>query len=244
MTPPPFVRPNPGRRVFGAAAFLSGAVALAGHGSAFVDVVGAAQIAGGAVIQVRGAAKAGACVLGAAYFVAALACVPRIAGTPLVYDAWGNFFEPFSQAIGAAVVVASSSPACEVRALPVVRSLFGLCAASFALEQAFSLQNTASLVPAWIPPGPQFWAAATTAFFALAAVALVANRLALTATRLLTAMILAFGVLVWVPLLIAKPHSRANWSELAETFAIAGAAWILADLLAANRGSPAPSRNL
>jgi hypothetical protein len=44
-----------------------------------------------------------------------------------------------------------------------------------------------------------------------------------------------FGLLVWVPLLLSAPHSHTNWSETAETFAIAGTAWTLADLLAEYR---------
>jgi predicted tellurium resistance membrane protein TerC len=76
-----------------------------------------------------------------------------------------------------------------------------------------------------------FWAITTTVFFALAAVALLTNRLALLATRLLTLMLVIFGLLVWIPLLLSAPHSHTNWSENAETFAIAGTAWILADLL-------------
>jgi hypothetical protein len=41
----------------------------------------------------------------------------------------------------------------------------------------------------------------------------------------------SFGLLVWVPLVLSDPHNHTNWSENAETFAIAGAAWTLADLL-------------
>jgi hypothetical protein len=55
--------------------------------------------------------------------------------------------------------------------------------------------------------------------------------MALLATLLLTMMLVIFGLLVWIPLLLSDPHSLTNWSETAETFAIAGAAWILADLL-------------
>ena len=76
-----------------------------------------------------------------------------------------------------------------------------------------------------------FWAIATTVPFALAAVALLTNRMALLATRLLTIMLVSFGLLVWIPLLFSHPRSHTNWSEAAETFAIAGTAWILADLL-------------
>jgi hypothetical protein len=55
--------------------------------------------------------------------------------------------------------------------------------------------------------------------------------MALLASRLLTIMVVGFGLLVWVPLLLSNPHNHANWSETAETFEIAGAVWILADLL-------------
>jgi hypothetical protein len=76
-----------------------------------------------------------------------------------------------------------------------------------------------------------FWAVTTTVLFALAAVALLANRMALLATHLLAMMLVFFGILVWVPLLVSDPHNHTNWSETAETFAIAGSVWILADLL-------------
>jgi len=107
----------------------------------------------------------------------------------------------------------------------------GICAASFTLEQAFYLGATANLVPKWLPPSQMFWAVTTTVFFGLAAVALLTNRVALLATRLLTMMLVMFGLLVWVPLLLSAPRNHTNWSETVETFAIAGTAWILADLL-------------
>jgi hypothetical protein len=80
-----------------------------------------------------------------------------------------------------------------------------------------------------------FWAVTTTVLFALAALALLTNRSALLATRLLTMMLVSFGLLVWVPSLLSDPHNHTNWDEAAETFAIAGAAWILADLLRDDR---------
>jgi len=201
-------------------------------GPVFVYAVAAAQIAGGVAMQFRRTAKAGAVVLGAVYLVFALSFVPRIVAAPRVYDRWGNFFEQFSLATGAAIVYAGSSSARAPKTVKWIgRNLFGICVASFTLEQAFYLGNTASLVPKWLPPSPMFWAVATTVAFALAAMALLTNRKALLATRLLTLMLVIFGLLVWVPLLVANPHSHTNWSETAETFAIAGVAWILADFL-------------
>jgi hypothetical protein len=133
---------------------------------------------------------------------------------------------------GAAIVYARLSSAWSPETLQRIgRILLGICAASFALEQAIYLSATAPLVPKWVPPSQMFWAVATTVSFALAAVALLTNRMALLAARLLTIMVVSFGLLVWVPLVISDPHNHTNWSENAETFAIAGAAWILADLL-------------
>ncbi len=205
-------------------------------GPVFVYVAATAQIVGGAAILFLRTAKLGAAVLGIVYLLLALACVPRIVATPWVYDSWGNFFEPFSLATGAAIAYGGLSSARAAETLRLVgRLLFGLCVASFMLEQAFYIDVTAQLVPKWIPPGQMFWAVATTIAFGLAAVALLANLLALPATRLLTLMIVLFGLLVWVPMVVSGPHSHANWSEFAETFAIAGAAWVLADLLSGHR---------
>jgi uncharacterized membrane protein YphA (DoxX/SURF4 family) len=247
-------RSDPARVLFGLAAIASGVVIAvwpdykafeqlqyvlsAANGPAFVYATATAQIAGGTALLFPRTAKMGAVVLGAVYLVFAAFVVPRIVLKPLVYDRWGNFFEPFSLAVGAAMVYARSSAAFARAG----RILFGLCVLSFGLEQAFYLDATASLVPRWIPPSPTFWAIATTVCFGLAAFALLPNLQALLAARLVALMIGLFGVLVWVPAALAKPRSRFTWSELTETFAIAGAAWIVAGVLGESR-PPARSRS-
>jgi len=230
---------NLGRHVFGLAAFAFGLITMAWHDyngwhqpRYLVYAAAAALIFGGAAIQFPRIAKMGAAVLGVVYLVFALQCVPRVVAAPQIYNSWGNFFEQFSLLTGAAIVYACLSSAWSRETLNRIgRILVGICTASFTLEQAFYLHPTASLVPKWLPPSQMFWAVATTVLFALAAVALLANRMALLAARLLTMMLLIFGLVVWVPLLLSDPHSHTNWSETTETFAIAGTAWILADLL-------------
>jgi hypothetical protein len=230
---------NLGRHVFGVGASALGLTTLLWHDyngwhpvRYVVYAAAAALIFGGAVIQVRRTAKTGAAVLGVAYLALALLCIPQIVTAPRIYNSWGDFFEQFSLVTGAAIVFARLSPAWSPETLRRIgRILLGICVASFTLEQAFYLGATASLVPKWTPPSQMFWAVATTVLFALAAVALLANRMALLAARLLTVMVVSFGLLVWVPLVFSDPRSHRNWSETAETFAIAGAAWILADLL-------------
>jgi hypothetical protein len=234
---------NLGRHVFGVAAFAFGLITLRWHDyngwhqpRYLVHAAAAALILGGAAIQFRRTTKAGAAVLGVVYLVFALQCVPGIVAKPQIYNSWGNFFEQFSLVAGAAIVCARLSSAWSRETLNRIgRILLGMCVASFTLEQAVYLGATASLVPKWLPPSQMFWAVATTVLFALAAVALLANRMALLATRLLTMMLVLFGLLVWVPLLISDPHNHTNWSEIVETFAIAGAVWILANLLAEYR---------
>ena len=230
---------NLGRHVFGVAALATGVITLAWHSNNdghqlryLVYAAAAAQIFGGAMIQVRRPATTGASVVAAAYLVFALLCLPQIVTAPQIYNSWGNFFEQFSLLTGAALIYGRLSSAWSPGMLHRIgRVLLGICVTSFALEQAFYLRATASLVPKWIPPSQMFWAIATTVMFALAAVALLANRIALLAARLLTVMVVSFGLLVWAPLVLSHPHSQTNWSETAETFAIAGAAWVLADLL-------------
>ncbi|HXW77823.1 MAG TPA: hypothetical protein VEJ20_10460 [Candidatus Eremiobacteraceae bacterium] len=110
---------------------------------------------------------------------------------------------------------------------------FGICVISFTLEQAVYLSGTASFVPKWIPPGQMFWAVVTTLAFALAAVALLSGFQARLASRLLTLMIAGFGLLVWLPMLVADPGTQSNWAGIGQNMAIDGAAWIVADHLAA-----------
>lgn len=239
-----------GRHAYGVAAIVFGATTLywrdvdtwpqiralgdAWYLQAIVYIAAAAAVMGGIAIQWRAAARAGSVALGVLYLFFAVLWIPRIVATPLIYDRWGNFFEQFSLFSGALIAyaaLASSRLPWAARAARIGRLCFGVSVISFALEQAFYLRVTADFVPKWIPPGQTFWAVATTIAFALAAVAILSGWRALLASQLLTAMILLFGVLIWLPRLFADPRSYFNWSENAENLAIAGVAWILADYL-------------
>ena len=245
-----------GRYVYGLAAIGSGICALVWHDfsnwhqiKALAEVrhleiltyiVAAIEILGGVAVQWTKTARAGAVALGAIYFAFTLLTLPLIIQQPLVYNGFGNFFEQYSLASGAVILYACSgsiAPNRTTRLAQIGYYSFGVCVVSFALEQLFYLPATASFVPKWIPPGQMFWAIATTAAFALAALALLTGFMALLASRLNTAMIVGFGLLVWMPALFANPHSFGNWSEGIETLAIAGSAWIVADLLGQRRSA-------
>jgi len=223
------------------------------HPEIFLYIAAAIQLFGGLAIQWAPARRVGAVSLGSIYLIFALLSVPEIVAKPLTYNNWGSFFEQFSLVSGALVVFGATNPnnhraaprACPERLTEGKESnglarigyvSFGICVISFALEQLAYLSVTASLVPKWIPPGQMFWAVTTTIAFALAAIAILLGRAALLASRLLTVMLIGFGLLVWLPIVISRPHTLFNWTESAETLAIAGVAWIVADFLTQNSG--------
>jgi uncharacterized membrane protein YphA (DoxX/SURF4 family) len=252
-----------GRYVYGLAAIGSGICALAwhdfnnwqqikapgdvSHREILTYVVATIEILGGVAVQWPRTARAGAVALGTMYFTFALLGVPLIIEHPLVYNGFGNFFEQFSFVSGAVILYVCSGPIAAARTGRLAQIgyySFGICVVSFALEQLFYLSETAGLVPKWIPPGQMFWAMATTAAFALAAIALLTGFMARLASRLTTAMIMGFGLLIWLPALFADPHSFLNWAEGAETLGIAASAWIVADFLGDRRSAESAPASL
>ena len=237
-----------GRIVFGASAVLFGVVALMWHDAdtwqtlreiwklPFGAIIGGGlmmvQIAGGIGMQHPRTARLASIVLVVVYLLFSLACIPGIIAAPTVYDRYGSFFEQFSLLCGAIALYAASEPNAARAATfgRVARLGLGVCAISFTLSQIFYLRVTADLVPRWIPPNQMFWAILTTIAFALAAIAILVNRQARLALRLMSLMLALFGVLVWIPLLIAHPEAHFNWSEFSLTFLITGAAWMVGDL--------------
>ena len=252
-----------GRYVYGLAAIASGICAfvwhdfsnwhqikaLAGvrHLEILTYIVAIIEILGGVAVQWTRTARAGAVALGTIYLTFTLLTLALIIEQPLVYNGFGNFFEQYSLASGVVLLYACSTPIApgrKKRLAQIGYYSFGICVVSFALEQLFYLSATAGFVPKWIPPGQMFWAIATTAAFGLAAIALLTGFMARLASRLNTAMIVGFGLLVWLPALIANPHSFGNWSEGIETVAIAGSAWIVADFLGQRRPAESAPANL
>ncbi|HET8924521.1 MAG TPA: hypothetical protein VFN26_16175 [Candidatus Acidoferrum sp.] len=210
------------------------------HREILVYLAAAIELFGGVAIQWRKTAQVGSLSLGAIYFIFALLWVPHIVAEPKVYDRWGNFFEQFSLVSGALIAYASAGRSDSQRAPRTARIgylFFGVCVVSFTLEQLFYLSGTAAFVPKWIPPGQMFWAITTTIALALAAITLLSGRLALLASRLLTAMLIGFGLLVWLPAPFADPHKLINWAGNAQNLAITGAAWIVVDYLNQKRSN-------
>ena len=238
-----------GRIALGASAVLFGVIALMWHDSdtwqnlqhiwslPFGTIIGeclmAAQVAGGIGMLHARTARSASVVLGIVYLCFSLACVPDIIAAANIYDKYGGSFFLFVSLFCGAIALYAATEADAARAVVfgrLARFGLGVCAISFTLGQMLLLRETAHLVPKWIPPSQMFWAILTTIAFALAGVAILINRQARLAMRLMTLMLALFGVLVWVPHLIAHPKAHFNWSECALTFLVTGATWMVTDL--------------
>jgi hypothetical protein len=246
-----------GRIVFGASAVLFGVIALMWRDPdtwqnvyeirrlPFGMIIGVclmiALIAGGIVMQSPRTAHMASVILGVVYVCFSLACIPGIIAASNVYEKYGcSFFLFFSMVCGAVALYAATDANAARAAIigQAARLGLGVCAISFTMGQALLLRDTAGLVPKWVPPNQMFWAVLTTIGFALAAIAILINRLAPLATRLMTLMLGLFGVMVWAVRLVAHPEAHFIWSEFSLTFLITGASWMVADLI----GSSAEKR--
>jgi uncharacterized membrane protein YphA (DoxX/SURF4 family) len=235
------------RIVFGASGVLFGIIALMWHdtdtwqslsslwklpaGTIVGGILMLAQIVGGVALVFPRSARPASMLLIVVYALFALACVPGIVRAPRVFGEYDGFFEQFSLLCGVvAVYSATAVNGAPLTALSrAARFGYGLSVVSFTLAQIVYPSLTSVLVPTWIPPNQTFWTILTTVAFALAAVAVLINVRARLALRLLTLMLALFGVLVWVPHLIAHPEAHSNWSEFALNFLITGAAWMVAE---------------
>jgi hypothetical protein len=237
-----------GRHVLGLGAIAHGLIPLCwhqidsfgniSHPTMLVYMTGIIEIIGGLAIQWKRTMRLGSLILGAVFLIFSLYWILQIIKMPLVFAYYGNFFEKFTMVIGSIFVFASTIPNHPEKAAKIERAAyisFGICVFSYALYQLFYLKYTAGLVPRWIPPGQMFWAVATSIAFALAAFAILSGRSAFLASVLLTAMIIGFGVLIWLPACIIHPHEMSNWVENSINLAIIGSSWIVVDFLSKRR---------
>jgi len=238
-----------GRIVFGSSAVLFGVIALMWRDPdtwqnlrhiwslPFGAIIGGclmtAQIAGGIAMQHPRTARLASVVLGVVYLLFSLATIPDVIAAANIYERYGGSFFLFFSLLCGAIALYAATEAGAARALwfgRLARLGLGVCAISFTLGQILLPRETADLVPKWIPPSQMFWAILTTIAFALAALAMLINRQARLATRLMTLMLAIFGVAVWIPRVIAHPEAHFLWSECALTFLVTGASWMVADL--------------
>lgn len=239
-----------GRRVFGLAAICIGAIGLwfgqlagvwqpmpdfAEHWEAFPYLIAAAFVIGGLAIQWRRSEMPGGYLLAALFAFFALMWAKRIVLLPLVFGTWGGGAEQLAMALAGLLIALHASWPGNWRkrpALEVSRILFGACAIAFGINHFLNLDATSAMVPEWIPPTKLFWAIATGIADVAAGLAIVSGIVAPLAARFLTVMFASFLLFVWLPTLFGHPADHVAWAGTAITFALVGAAWVMADALA------------
>ncbi|MGB8097541.1 MAG: hypothetical protein WCF17_10325 [Terracidiphilus sp.] len=246
---------NLGVYVYGAAAIFLGVVGLVSGNFAvgwqhvgpnvplrepLAYLAGLIELAAGIALLAPRTARIGAVTLTAVYSVFTLLWAPNALvdiirqdyGFRLRYDATGNVFEEFSMVAAGLVLCAILLPAGSwvSRRQALFARVFVLCPISFGIEQiSDTMRGLTGWIPKWLPPGQLFWAYATTICFFLAAAAILTGIMASLAARLLTAEIVGFQLLVWIPKLAAGPHEHFNWAGNGINLAIAASVWVVAD---------------
>ncbi|MGC1461318.1 MAG: hypothetical protein WA802_03900 [Terracidiphilus sp.] len=205
------------------------------------------ELGGGIALIIPRTSRAGALTLTIVYSVFTLIWVPNAFVNLGNFDPIGNVFEEFSLVAAGLVLCAIYSPAGSylARRRTFFVLLFGLCPISFGIVHIKDMPGLLGAIPGWLPPARMFWAYVTTLGFFGAAVAILTGIMAPLAARLLTAEIVIFELLFWIPNISAGPSNHFNWAGNAISIAIGGASWVVSDSIsAAARTKPISAESL
>ena len=118
------------------------------------------------------------------------------------------------------------------RGMRLARIVYGLGLIPFGYAHFAYVKATADLVPGWLP-WHVAWAYVTGGAFVAAALAVIFGVWARLATVLSVLQMGLFGLLVWVPRLVAGSLTPFQRVEVVTTVALTAAGWVVADSFAA-----------
>ncbi|HMF29157.1 MAG TPA: hypothetical protein VKE42_10325 [Candidatus Cybelea sp.] len=215
------------------------------HAAVFAVIVALMLIVGGAAIVRPRSVRLGAVLLSVAYLIFAIFWCPRLV-SGFEYLGWRGLIGAFGGVGQQAIVIAAvaivyvASVAVDARraerVVRIARWAFGLSTVVFGLAHLTNVGAIGRMVPGWMPLGGNVWAVVTGIAFILAGIAFVSGILDVVAARLLTAMLIIFGLLALAPQLVEFTRYQSSWGANVYNVTAIGAAWVLADWLASRRG--------
>jgi uncharacterized membrane protein YphA (DoxX/SURF4 family) len=158
---------------------------------------------------------------------------PETVAEPLNVGTWLGVVENLAIACGALMLAMATSTGgfSAGWTATATRLLFGACLPVFGISHFAYAQFTADMIPAFIP-FHLFWAYATGVGHVAAGLSILSGVLARLGSLLFACMVSSFIILLHVPRVIGDPTSRLEWTMLAMSAAITGAAWCAAGNIA------------
>ena len=145
--------------------------------------------------------------------------LPAIVHAPLTMNPWYGWAETAVYAAAAWVLYGSG--------VRFARALYGLEMIPFGIGHFVYVNETAQLVPSWLPAHLPL-AYLTGATYIAAGIAILAGVLARWAAILSTVQMGLFTLLVWVPIVVAGPNAF-QWSEFVVSVTLTAAGWVVAE---------------